>query len=79
MPPCETCRVDPIRSNVDAIQIFFTVQNQYIMGYSGPVAINQIAVHEAIKAYKIRNRKECFEKVVKLCDWWIGKQHEGNP
>ena len=33
-------------------------------GMGGPVAINQVAIHEAIDRYNIEYPLDCFEKVV---------------
>jgi hypothetical protein len=75
-PPCDTCREEPLEENDDALRIFFLVKDQVIMGMSGPVAINHQAVHEAMRLYRIRNRRECFEKVLTLSRWWIGEMRE---
>ena len=40
------------------------VQDQYIVGMSGAVAINQMAIHAAMDLYEIADRRSCFEKVV---------------
>jgi hypothetical protein len=72
-PPCETCRELPLKENEDALRIFYVVSNQFIMGFNGPVEICHQAIHEAMKLYRIRNRKECFEKVLTLSRWWIGE------
>jgi hypothetical protein len=72
-PPCETCKELPIKESEDAVRIFFLVRSQLIMGMNGPVSINHQAIHEAMKLYKIKNRRECFEKVLILSKWWINK------
>jgi len=48
------------------------------MGTQGPIAINQLAVHEAMNLYCIRDRKECFEKVLKLSSYFIEKMRLAN-
>ena len=77
-PPCEDCRIPPLDENEDAISIFFMVQHQFIMGFNGPVSINHNAIHEAMRLYKVKNQRECFEKVLTLSRWWIGKIMEKN-
>lgn len=88
-PDCSTCRtlkgdnwseedclkcLPPLEEeNEDAAQIYLVVQTQYIMGFNGPVALNQLAIHEAMKLYRIRNRRECFEKVLRLSQHFIEK------
>ena len=44
--------------------IYNAVQDQYIMSMGGAVAINQMAIHQAMRLYGIDNRVDCFEKVV---------------
>ena len=44
-----------------------TVQDQYIVGMGGAVAINQMAIHAAMDLYQIEDRRACFEKVVMVC------------
>ena len=85
-PPCETCKEVPFEENKDAIEIFFLVQDQFIMGMNSPIGVKQGPIHEAMRLYKIKNRRECFEKVMFLLKppdwtglkslWWIkGESH----
>jgi len=47
------------------------------MGYGGPVDIIHAAIRDAMRDYKIKNRRECFEKVTMLARrWWIPKLNE---
>jgi hypothetical protein len=41
-----------------------TVQDQYIVGMGGAVAVNQMAIHAAMDLYEIQDKRTCFEKVV---------------
>jgi hypothetical protein len=70
---CAKCLPMLIEENQDAAHIYFLVQNQLIMGPQYPIGINQLAVHEAMKLYRIRDRKECFEKVLRLSAYFIEK------
>jgi hypothetical protein len=36
------------------------------MGFNGPVALNQLAVHEAMRLYGVAHPVDCFEKVVQV-------------
>ncbi len=72
-PPCITCKEVSYEENEDALNIFFVVRNQLIMGFNGPIDINQLAIHEAIKLYEINNPRECFQKVLRLAQWWLNK------
>ena len=67
-PPCETCWVDVMPENIDALRIFNMVQNQFIMAMGGPIAINQTAIHPLMELYGIKDKKRCFEKVLKLAE-----------
>ena len=75
-PPCETCRVDPVEENKEAINIFFMCRDQYIMTEGGPVAINHLAIHEAMRLLKVKDRLKCFNKVCRLANWWIDRVRE---
>ena len=70
-PPCATCRVDPVDENKEAINIFFMVRDQYIMTEGGPIAINHLAIHEAMRLLEIQDKLKCFTKVCRLANWWI--------
>ena len=72
-PPCITCREVPEEGNEEALGIFFLVRNQLIMGSGGPVDLNHLAVYSAMDLYQVKNRIECFEKVLKLASFWIGE------
>jgi len=63
--------------NEDAERIFFMVQDQYIMGgMGGPIALNQIAIHEAMSLYGIMDKQDTFEKVLTLSRYFIAKMNE---
>ena len=56
--------------------IYLLVRDQYIMApMGGPVAINQLAIHEAMRMHGIDD-VECFEKVVRLSRKLIADQNE---
>ena len=70
-----------MRENEEAVRVFFVVQDQYIMAEGGPVAINHLAIHAAMDLYRVRNRIECFHKVLSLAQWHMKeirkKQNDG--
>ena len=70
---CVKCLPPLMGENEDAERIYFIVQNQYIMGFNGPISISQVAIHEAMKLYRIENRVDCFEKVLSLSLYFIEK------
>ena len=47
------------------------------MGFNGPIAINQLAIHEAIRLYEVADHQRCFEGVLRLGRWWIERVREG--
>jgi len=59
--------------NADACKVFNVIQNQLIMGFNGPVDINQLAVHEAMRIFRIKGKEQCFEKVLRLGNWWMAR------
>jgi len=48
------------------------------MGYSGPISVNHQAIHEAMRLYEIENKKDCFEKVLFMSQYWLKKMSEKN-
>lgn len=62
-----------MEENVDAAQIYVICRNQLIMSMNGPIDINHLAIHEAMRLYGVENRRECFEKVVKVSDYFLEK------
>jgi len=46
------------------------------MGMGGAVALNQMAIHEAMRLYDIANPQDTFEKVVAVGRHVIAKQNE---
>lgn len=62
-----------MEENVEAVRIYLIVKNQFIMGLDGPIDINQLPIHAAMRLYKIKNRQNCFEKVLLLADHFMEK------
>ena len=46
------------------------------MGMGGAVALNQMAIHEAMRLYDIANPQDTFEKVVAVGRHMIARQNE---
>lgn len=72
-PPCEECRPKHLEENTDAINIFFQVRDQYIMGNDGPIALMHGALHSQMELRKIKDREDCFDKVVFLSKYDLMK------
>jgi hypothetical protein len=49
------------------------VRDQLILGSNGPIGINHLAIHEAMRLYGIRDKRNCFEKVLRLSGHFIEK------
>ena len=77
-PPCEDCRPAILEDNKDAFLIYSFVQNQYIVGPSGPVDINHLAIWEAIDRFSIKDGPNVFKKVVHLSRWVIERMNKEN-
>ena len=43
------------------------------MGNSGPIDINHQAIHEAMKLYRIKNKQQCFEKILFMSQEWLNR------
>jgi len=75
-PPCESCRVELMPENHEAFNIYLTTRSQYIMGYSGPVAINQLAIWELIDRLKVKDPVNVFNRVVRCGQVFLARQME---
>jgi hypothetical protein len=58
------------------VQIYIVVQDQLIVGMNGPIGLNQQTIHEAMRLYGIENKRDCFEKVLRLGRHFVKEQHE---
>ena len=82
-PPCKgseennyvPCRVDPYPENEDALRVWFGVRHQFRMGMNGPIDIDHLAVDAAMKRENVHGKK-CFEKIIKLSQWYIARSRE---
>ena len=72
-PPCETCFVELLPANDEAARIFLLVRHQLIMGPMSPIDINHLAIHAAMDLYKVQDRRKCFEAVLRVSGWWLGR------
>lgn len=63
-PPCDECLPPLWEENQEAFRVYMLCRDQLVMGFNGPVAVNHIAVHEAMRLYGVGNPVDCFEKVV---------------
>jgi len=56
--------------------IYNLCQDQFIMGFNGPVAINHEAVHRAMDLYEVAEKRDCFEKVLLLARHFIAEMRD---
>lgn len=76
-PPCVTCHVEPFPENEEALRVFMGVRYQFIMGFSGPVDLNHLAIEAAMRREGIPvTDKACFDRVCRLGWWWIERLQE---
>jgi hypothetical protein len=73
---CIICIPNQMEENVDAEKIYAIVQDQVLLGFGGPVALNQIAIHMAMDLYGIKDRVGCFEKVLAVGRHFIKKYNQ---
>ena len=66
---CRECLPPLIEENRDAVMIYLRTRRQLIFaGMGEAVDINHLAVHEAMRLYRVRDKQECFEKVLAVND-----------
>lgn len=64
-PPCDTCRPNVHRDNIDVAEIYSLVSDQWIIAYSGPVGIRMASVEVALRMSEIP-KTEWLEIVMKI-------------
>ena len=64
-----------MEANAAAVKIFFDVRHQVIMGGSGPIDLNHLAIEAAMRREGVEG-KACFDKVCVLGRWWINRIRE---
>ncbi|MFP5223103.1 MAG: hypothetical protein ACLGSA_12505 [Acidobacteriota bacterium] len=58
-----------MEENRDAVMIYLRTRRQLIFAGMGEVVdINHLAVHEAMRLYRVKDKQECFEKVLAVHD-----------
>ena len=64
-PPCDSCRVDLMEENEGTAHIYLITQNQVIAGMDRVIDINHLAIYGALDLYGVKDRKRCFEKIIR--------------
>ncbi|GFK95444.1 hypothetical protein NNJEOMEG_03307 [Fundidesulfovibrio magnetotacticus] len=63
--------------NRDAARVYLACRRQLIFaGMGRPVDINHLAVHEAMRLFRVRDAVDCFEKVLALAGERIAEMNE---
>lgn len=76
---CKDCLPELMDENKDAARVYLLCRDQAIMApMGGPVALNHMAVHEAMRLYEVEDRRGCFEKVLKVFQHFLEKSREEN-
>jgi len=65
-----------MHENREALSVFMVVRNQLIMGFGGPVDINHLAIYPQMDLQQVKNRKQCFNKVLQLSRWYLKRISE---
>lgn len=74
---CIDCWPELMPENVDAFKVWAIVSGQRILsGMGQTIDINQLAVWRIIDELKIKNRFECFLKVMQIARYSFRKEHE---
>ena len=75
-PPCDTCRPEMIEENANALEIFYLTRNQLIMSMNGPIDIMHESIYRAMDLHEIKNKKDCFLKVLSMSRDWIASMRK---
>lgn len=62
-PDCESCIPEIMADNKVAWQVFNEVNDQHIMAFGGPIALNLIPVFKVMDRMGIENQMSCIRKV----------------
>ena len=77
-PPCKSCRPELEQVNIPYFTLYYYCQDQYIMGEGGPVALNMLAINQAMQDYHVDDDEkiEFSLKVRKIAYVVISSQME---
>lgn len=77
-PPCDGCRVDLLPVNAEAARVFQMCRRQVITFFNGEVDreidLNYVAVSAVMDLYGVKDRRECFEKVVRTYRYFLNER-----
>lgn len=71
-PPCDICMPEIMPNNKKALELYSLVQTQLVVIGMGEVLdINFNAIEFIMNLYNVPNKKEVFEKIVKVSRYFI--------
>lgn len=56
--------------NIDAVKVYFIVQNQLVVSMGQIIDLNINAVKIVMDLYEVKNQKMCLEKVMELFNYF---------
>ena len=65
-PPCEDCIPELMPENHDTARAWGYCQDQYVMGFGGPVAIRLEAIETAVRMVEPEDPAATTEKLIRL-------------
>ena len=77
-PPCSTCKPELKNCNAPFVYLYTYCQDQVIMGAMGPVALNALAIKDAMKDLNIDPDEyvEFSSKVRQMAGWIFAEQRK---
>ena len=73
---CEQCRVILMPENEDAARIYQLTNSQVIVGGEQIIALNHVAIWQAIDRYKVREPVKVFEMVNMVFHFFLKKDRD---
>ncbi len=77
-PPCETCRVDLMEENREAVEMYMLVKRQVITaGETNEVIdLNYQTVKTMMDLYRVKDQRAVFQKVCAAFHHFLNKDRE---
>jgi hypothetical protein len=60
--------------NSDAVKVYLSVRGQVVSIGERVIDINHLAIEAALDRYQVKDRKKCFEQVVKIFHYFLDEQ-----
>jgi len=75
-PKCDICMPQIMDDNIDVINVYVRVQGQHIMGMSGPVDLNLVALRIVIDTLDVGNKEYVFDRVHNLYNLILSRRRK---